>query len=159
MQWFDVAKDDRGTILKVPPSQEQDLAEVMRRSDLSGLPLFAAILVLQDRLAALESICLTASIPTAKLGGDRSQPTAIRRRTRADRVPFGWKLDARDNKKLIPDRQEQETIRRAQFLARAGLSLREVCRRLDQEGRGRRGKKWQGGHSVLTSVLRRNKQP
>ncbi len=158
--WFDIAKDDHGTIsLKVPPSQEQDLAEVMRRSDLRGLPLFAAMLVLQDRLAALEAICLTASIPTAKLGGDRSQPTAIKRTGRVDRLPFGWRLDPHDNKKLLPDREEQETIRRAQFLAAAGLSLREVCRRLDQEGRGRRGKKWQGSHSVLRTILLRNKQP
>jgi hypothetical protein len=78
---------------------------------------------------------------------------------RADRVPFGWRLDPHDNKKLLPDREEQETIRRAQFLAAAGQSLREVCRRLDQEGRGRRGKRWQNAHSVLRVVLLRNKQP
>ncbi|MGA7701322.1 MAG: recombinase family protein, partial [Thermoguttaceae bacterium] len=82
-----------------------------------------------------------------------------KRRGRVDRLPFGWRLHPHDNKKLLPDREEQETIRRAQFLAAAGVSLREICRRLDQEGRGRRGKKWEGSHSVLRTILLRNKQP
>ena len=156
-EWFDVAKDDQGTIsLKVPPSTEHYVAEQMRRSDCQGVTVYTGLLILQTRLAALESI---ASIPTAKLGGDRSQPTTIKRRGRADRLLFGWRLHPQDNKKLVPDSEEQKTIRRAQVLAAAGLSFREVCRRLDQEGRGRRGKLWTGAHSVLRAVLLRNKQP
>ncbi len=157
---LDVSKNDRGSYsLKAPPSREGELAEEIRRNDRFNLSPFAGLLILQDRIAALESICLTASIPTAKVKGDRSQPTAIKRTGRVDRLPFGWRLDPHDNKRLLPDREEGETVRRAQFLAAAGVSLREVCRRLDQEGRGRRGKKWEGSHSILGTILLRNKQP
>jgi hypothetical protein len=91
--FLDVAKDQWGNVtLRMPPSQEEDLAKAMRRADLSGLPLYAALLVLQTRLAALESICLTASIPSAKVSGARSQPTSLKRRTRPDRLPFGCRL-------------------------------------------------------------------
>jgi hypothetical protein len=110
-------------------------------------------------LAEVESTCFTSSIPTAKVNGTGSQPTAIKRTGRADRLPFGWRLHPQDNKRLLLDREEQATIRRAQFLAAAGVSLREICRRLDQEGRGRRGKKWEGSHSILGAILLRNKQP
>ncbi|MFZ1933944.1 MAG: recombinase family protein [Thermoguttaceae bacterium] len=135
------------------------MAEEIRRNDTYNLSPYAGLLILEDRLAKVESICLTASIPTAKVKGDRSQPTAIKRIGRVDRLRFGWRLDPHDDKRLLPDREEQETIRRAQFLAAADLSLREICRRLDQEGRGRRGKKWEGSHSVLRTILLRNKQP
>jgi hypothetical protein len=154
---LDVFKNDRGSLsLKAPPGREGELAEEIRRSDFYNLSPYAGLLILQARLAELEAICFTASIPTAKVTGTRSQPRAIKRRGRADRVRFGWRLDSHDNKKLLPDPEEQATIRRAQFLAAARLSLREVCRRLDQEGRGRRGKKkWEGSHSILGAILRR----
>jgi hypothetical protein len=145
--------------LKAPPGREGELAEEIRRNDTYNLSPYAGLLILEDRLAKVESICLTASIPTAKVKGNRSQPTAIKRIGRVDRLRFGWRLDPHDDKRLLPDREEQETIRRAQFLAAADLSLREICRRLDQEGRGRRGKKWEGSHSVLRTILLRNKQP
>ena len=122
------------------------------------MSLYAGVLILQARLAEVEAICLTAGIPSAKVKGARSQPATIKRTGRADRLPFGWRLDPHDDKKLLPDREEQETIRRAQFLAAAGQSLREVCRRLDQEGRDRRGKRWQNAHSVLGPILRREGQ-
>jgi hypothetical protein len=151
---LDVSKDDRGSLsLKPLPGRESELAEEIRKSDRYGVSAYAGLLLLQERLAKVEFICLTASIPTAKASGARSQ--SRRRQTRLDRLPFGWRLDPRDNKKLLPDREEQETIRRAQFLRAAGSSLREVCRRLDQEGRGRRGKKWEGSHSFLRAILER----
>ncbi|MFZ1937121.1 MAG: recombinase family protein [Thermoguttaceae bacterium] len=157
---LDVLKNDRGGYsLKAPPGRERELAEEIRSNEFRNLSPFAGLLILQARLEEVESICLTASIPTAKVKGDRSQPTAIKRTGRIDRLPFGWRLHPHDNKKLLPDREEQETIRRAQFLAAAGVSLREICRRLDQEGRGRRGKKWEGSHSILGTILLRNKQP
>ena len=78
---------------------------------------------------------------------------------RVDRLPFGWRLHPQDDKKLVPDKEEQKTIHQAQFLRAEGLSYREICRRLDQEGRPRRGKRWENGHSVLMGVLLRNKQP
>jgi len=158
--WFDLAKDDQGAIsLKVPPNLESYVAEQMRRSDDQGVAVYTGLLILQARLAEVESICLTARIPSAKVNGTRSQPTSIKRTGRADRLPFGWKLDPRNDKRLLPDREEQKTICRARFLRAAGLSLREICRRLDQEGRPRRGKRWENGHSVLRGVLAANKQP
>lgn len=157
--FFDVAKDQGGNlVLKVPPYQQAALAEEMREGDqrdLRGVSVYAGLLILQTRLAAVEAICLTASIPSANVKGTRSQPTTIKRMGRVDRCRFGWRLDPHDGKKLLPDREEQATIRRAQFLAAAGESLREVCRRLDQEGRGRRGKPWTGAHSVLGAILDR----
>jgi hypothetical protein len=153
---LDVFKNDRGSFsLKAPPGREGELAEEIRKSARYNLSPYAGLLILQARLAEVEAICFTPSIPTAKVNGTGSQPRAIKRMGRADRVPFGWRLDPHDNKKLLPDREEQETIRRAQFLVAADLGLREVCRRLDQEGRGRRGKKWEGSHSILGAILRR----
>jgi hypothetical protein len=161
VDFFYVSENDRGNLcLKPPPTQEGELAEETRpgdRRNLRGVSLYAGVLILQKRLAELEAICLTAQVPSAKVNGSRSQPASLKRRTRADRVPFGWRLDPRDGKRLVPDRDEQTTIRRAQILAAAGHSLRESCRQLDKEGRGRRGKKWEGSHSVLAGILRRSK--
>jgi hypothetical protein len=163
-EWFDVTKDDRGTIsLKVPPDTESYVAEQMRRCDDQGLHVYTAVIVLQTRLAALESILGPGEVGSvagratpAKLQAPR---TAIKRMGRVDRCRVGWRPDPRNNAKLLPDREEQETIGRARLLAAAGLSLREICRRLDQQGRDRRGKKWQNAHSVLGEILRRDKQP
>ena len=162
--FVDVSKDAHGNlVLKIPFSRKDDLAKEMREAELRGLRLDAALLVLQTRLAEVESVCLTASVPSSvpsvKVGGPRSpdQPTSLKRRTRRDRVPFGWRIAPADDRRLLPDRDEQTTIRRAQILHAAGESLREVCRRLDYENRPRRGKRWQGSHSVLAGILRRNK--
>ena len=101
--FFDVAKDQGGNlVLKSATYQQAALAEEMREGDqrhLRGVSPYAGLLILQARLAEVESICLTASIPTAKVKGDRSQPTAIKRMGRVDRLPFGWRLDPHDNKK------------------------------------------------------------
>jgi hypothetical protein len=161
-EWFDVAKNDQGTIaLKVPPREESYVAEQMRRSDYQGVTVYTGLLILQTRLAALESICGHGEVGSVAGRGnaDHAARTAIKRMGRVDRCRFGWRPDPRNNAKLLPDREEQETIGRARLLAATGLSLREVCRRLDQEGRGRRGKRWQNAHSVLRVVLLRNKQP
>jgi hypothetical protein len=158
---FYVSEDHRGNLcLKYPPSRDGEFAEEIRpgdKRDLRGVSINAALLILQQRLAEVEALCLTTQVPSAKVGTIRSQPTSLKRRTRADRIPFGWRLDPRNDKRLLPDREEQATIRRAQFLAAAGVSLRESCRQLDNEGRGRRGKKWEGAHSVLRDILQRNK--
>lgn len=160
--FFDVSEDERGNLsLKPPPSLEAELANELRpgdRRNLRGVSVYAGVLVLQERLAALEALCFATQAPSAKANGTSSRPS-LRRRTRADRCPFGWRPDPRDDKRLVPDTHEQTTIRRAQFLAAAGLSLREVCRRLDQEGRTRRGKSWANAHSVLGGILHRNRQP
>jgi hypothetical protein len=160
-EWFDVTKDDQGTIsLKVPPETESYVAEQMRRSDYQGVTVYTGLLILQTRLAALESILGPSEVGSvagratpAKL---QAPQTAIKRMGRVDRCRFGWRPDPRNNAKLLPDREEQETIGRARLLAAAGLSLREICRRLDRQGRPRRGKRWENAHGVLRGILRRS---
>jgi hypothetical protein len=159
LNYFDVAKpDDRGIVsLKVPFNAEADLAEEFRRADLRGLSFGAAIVILQRRIAALESIC-HGGVDSAggRSNAGQVRRTAIKRMGRVDRCRFGWRPDPRNNAKLLPDREEQETIGRARLLAATGLSLLEICRRLDQQGRDRRGKKWSpGGHGVLRAILAR----
>jgi hypothetical protein len=157
-EWFDVTKDDQGTIsLRVPPNTESYVAEQMRRSECNGVTVYTGLVILQERLATLESIC-QGGVGSArgKSNAGQAPRTAIKRMGRVDRCPFGWRPDPRENAKLLPDREEQETIGRARLLAAAGLSLREICRRLDQQGRPRRGKKWaDGGHGLLRSILAR----
>ena len=47
-EWFDVAKDDQGTIaLKVPPREESYVAEQMRRSDYQGVTVYTGLVILQ----------------------------------------------------------------------------------------------------------------
>ena len=59
-EWFDVAKDDQGTIsLKVPPSTEHYVADQMRRSDCQGVTVYTGLLILQTRLAALNPSAAT----------------------------------------------------------------------------------------------------
>ena len=160
-EWFDVAKDDQGTIsLKVPPSAENYMAEQMRKIDYQGVTVYTALVILQTRLAALKSICGHDEVGNARGNAGQAPRTAIKRMGRVDRCRFGWRPDPRNNTKLLPDHEEQETIGRARLLAATGLSLREICRRLDQQGRGQRGKKWQNAHSVLREILlRRSPSP
>jgi hypothetical protein len=109
-------------------------------------------------LAALESILGPSEVGSVAGRGNAGQAprTAIKRMGRVDRCRFGWRPDPRNNAKLLPDREEQETIGRARLLAAAGLSLREICRRLDRQGRPRRGKRWENAHGVLRGILRRS---
>ena len=82
--WFDIAKDDQGTIsLKVPPNAESYVAEQMRRINDQGVTVYTGLLILQARLAEVESICLTASIPTAKLGTRKIEVSQRRSNGRA----------------------------------------------------------------------------
>ena len=103
-------------------------------------------------------------------GGHRSLPGRLaprikpkanpaQRMGRRDRVPFGWKLDRRDDKKLVPDWDEQETIRYAQAAEAKGMGLRAICRYLDAMGRKRRGKRWAGAHGLIRAILERASRP
>jgi hypothetical protein len=103
-----------------------------------------------QRVASLEA-CLAKRI--------RPKANPAQRMGRRDRVPFGWKLDRRDDKKLVPDWDEQETIRYAQAAAAKGLGLRAICRYLDAMGRKRRGKRWLGAHGLIRTVLERASRP
>jgi hypothetical protein len=184
--WFGVSQDDR---LKVQSGYESEVNGQIRLGRHKGVPSYAAIIMLQNQIAGLEDrivalqgqieshhdaaisaveerVATLESIPRVTEVGSAGgrvnagqAPTAIKRMGRADRPPFGWRLHPRDDKKLLPDREEQDTIHQARLLRSYGLSLREVCRRLDQQGRGRRGKKWEESHSILRAILLHNKQP
>ena len=166
MDWFNVFKDEHGKLLLVvPPRVQDDVAEQLRMSNRLGISQYVAITILQDRIASLESLlqdriaameALLAPLAPLPPGSRPATPT-MQRRGRVDKVPFGWKVSAADDMKLIPDREEEETIAVVRVLAARKLSLREICRRLDSSGCARRGKKWGdgGGHHLILAVLRR----
>jgi len=181
--WFDVSQDGR---LKVQSGYESEVDGQIRLGRYKGVPSYAAIIMLQnqvaglegrivalqgqiesyhdaaisvaeDRVAALEiavAALQSSGVPRTKYKVERT-----RRLTRKDRVRFGWHVSPSDEKRLVIDAEEQRTILLAKGFAAQGAGLRENCRRLDQLGRGRRGKPWAGAHSVLRGVLLRNKQP
>ena len=138
-EWFDVTKDDQGTISEGAALQRNITwpSKCEGAIDLRGVTVYTGLVILQTRLAALESICGHSQIGSEAGRGNAGQAprTAIKRMGRVDRCRFGWRPDPRNNAKLLPDQEEQETIGRARLLAAAGLSLREICRRLDQQGR------------------------
>ena len=93
----------------------------------------------------------------------KKHQTEGRRMGRIDRVPFGFRADltsapnSRGNPGLIvPDADEQETLRLIHQAAGRGLTPRAICRHLDGLGRSRRGKCWVGAASVVSGILRRN---
>jgi len=147
---------------------EANVDEELRMRRFKGVSPFAAVLLLQSRIVALEAGitgALEARIAAAEkriAALEAGRPLRTRPKFsptkllgRRDRVRFGWGLDPHNSKRIVPNAEEQETIRVAQKLADEGLSLREVCRRLDRQGRGRRGKKWENAHGVLRAILRR----
>ncbi len=163
--YFDVWKDDFGNLnLKIPPKLQGQCQEEFRNCGQRGLLVYYAVFALQSRLDQLEKRLISVeSIPrvteiasaTDTVNGVQPPLSPLKRMGRADLCRFGYRPDPRNNAKLLPDKEEQATIRRAQHLRSFGLSLREVCRTLDQEGRARRGKKWDGSQSVLRAILRR----
>ncbi len=107
MNVFHLARpNDRGVAtLNVPPTYEADLAEEIRRSDFRGVDMYAAILILQERIAALEAIPRVTEVASASgkpTAGQASKP--IERLGRLDRCRFGYRPDPRDNKRLVPDK-------------------------------------------------------
>jgi hypothetical protein len=148
--------DDRGITTLSPFDPCQADAEHMQRLGLRNASVCEAVLILQRRIAALEAIPRTPEVASASGKATAGQtPKPIKRLGRADRCRFGYRPDPHSDKRLLPDREEQETVRMAQLYRSYGLSLREVCRKLDQQGHGRRGKKWAGSHSVLRAILTR----
>jgi len=77
-----------------------------------------------------------------------------RRMTRVDRIPFGWRLDPANKKRIVEDEKEQETIRVIAEAAAEGLSTKDLCQYLDGVGLLRRGKSWKNGRKVLERILR-----
>lgn len=92
----------------------------------------------------------------------------IRARTRAKMVqhqrngrrmshepPYGTMLDPVDAKRLVPNPDEQNVIRRIRRLRDLGLGLRAIARELESSGIPRRGKAtW--NHGLVKSVLVRD---
>jgi hypothetical protein len=111
--------------------------------------------VLCERVAAVEALPERVAALERRLVKRRPDSNA-RRMTRVDRCPFGWKPHPRNPRRLIEDAAEQQMIFRLAELARAPMSLRELCRELDATGCKRRGgKKWAGAHGLVRSILRR----
>jgi len=166
LDFFYLVKGANGiTSLKVPVPWEGELAKEFRLADdMRGVGLFGAIVLLQQRISTLEQRISTLEAHRTMVPESTCPPQAkgkishVKRMGRADRCRFGYRLDRNDDKRLVPDLEEQETIRHAQALEALGMSVREICRKLDQQGRNRRGKRWENAHSLLRDVLLRNKQ-
>ena len=181
--WFDVSQDG---CLKVQSGHESEVDEQIRLGRRKGVLSYAAIIMLQNQIAGLERRIVAlqgqieshhdvanravedrvaalevavAALESSGVPRTKYKVERTRRLTRKDRVRFGSRVSPSDEKRLVIDAEEQRTIRLAKDFAAQGAGLRENCRRLDQLGRGRRGKKWEGGHSVLRDILLRHKQP
>lgn len=76
-----------------------------------------------------------------------------RRMTRADRCPFGWRIDPTDPTRLSVAPEEQATIARIRQAHKNGGGLREIARSLDRAGIDCRGGRW--SHTTIRSILRR----
>jgi hypothetical protein len=171
--------------LRVPPDTKGAVDQEIQRSKYNGRRLsvyslcYTAISILQDqitalkadqgtRIAALEDALaaaetrmdgFTVSIRDLQAGSlaprtkRKTDPT--KRMGPKNLVPFGSKPDPHNDKNLVPDPDEEETISLALAERAKGAGLREICRRLDRMGRKRRGKPWVGGHAELGTILKR----
>ena len=73
-----------------------------------------------------------------------------RRMTRADRCPFGWRIDPVDQTRLIEDGEEQGTIKRIRQAHQNGGGLREIARSLERAGISCRQGSW--SHTTIRSI-------
>jgi site-specific DNA recombinase len=81
-----------------------------------------------------------------------------RRMTRADRCPFGWRVDPTNAERLAEDDDEQAVIDRIRQERAKGHSLRAIAELLDRSGVRCRGGRWE--HSTVRSILSRsNRSP
>ena len=56
---------------------------------------------------------------------------------------------------MLPHHEEQKTVRLILGMHAQGLSGAAICRRLDELGRDRRGKRWTGAVTTVRSILHR----
>ncbi len=122
--YFDVWKDDFGNLnLKIPPKLQGQCQEEFRSCGQRGLLVYYAVFALQSRLDQLEKRLISVeSIPrvteiasaTDTVNGVQPPLSPLKRMGRADLCRFGYRPDPRNNAKLLPDKEEQATIRRAQ---------------------------------------------
>ena len=110
----------------------------------------ASLAYLGDRVTALEKS------RRRKLPLLPRHYTTRPRRGRIDRLPYGFASHPNDGDLLIADLTEmalcQEIVR---LHVEEGLNPRQICKRLDAEGRTRRGGPWKGHHSLACSILAR----
>ena len=76
-----------------------------------------------------------------------------RRMTRADRIPYGWRLDPADPDRLVEDIGEQAAIAIIRQERKAGRGLRAIARGLDLARIDCRGRLWT--HTTVRSILKR----
>lgn len=69
-------------------------------------------------------------------------------------VPWGWKVDPDDDKRIIPCAEELETAAIIIDLYEDGLTLRKIARQLESLGIKRRGKRY-WDHEKVKSILKR----
>jgi site-specific DNA recombinase len=87
-----------------------------------------------------------------RLIGERTRAAMRAKAARGERVgtvPFGYRPDPTDGRRLVEDAAEQVAIRAAQALRRDGWSLRRIAAELERLAYRSRGRRW---HS--TSVAR-----
>jgi DNA invertase Pin-like site-specific DNA recombinase len=113
-------------------------------------PMGRFIFTLFSALAQLEREQIAERTSTAML---RHQAKG-RRMTRADRCPYGWKVDPLGDDRLIEDDAEQAVIGRITRERQNGATLREIAAGLDRAGFPCRGGRWE--HSTVRSILLRN---
>ena len=85
----------------------------------------------------------------------RHQYQGGRRMTHPDKIPFGWRADPRDSKRIVMDDDEQELLVLIKRLADDGLSPRKICKILDDHKIPRRGKSWAKGYMVVDRLIKR----
>jgi DNA invertase Pin-like site-specific DNA recombinase len=110
-------------------------------------PMGRFIFTLFSALAQLEREQIGERTSTAML---RHQATG-RRMTRADRCPYGWRVDPAAADRLAEDAEEQAVIVRIRQERDKGHSLRDIARSLDRAGLQCRGGRWE--HSTVRSIL------
>ncbi len=79
-----------------------------------------------------------------------------RRMGRSDRTPFGKKPKDGAPDQIEDNPEELSTMERMKSLRAEGKTYRQICQVLDEEGRQRRGKTWDGAHAVVRVVLSRS---
>lgn len=78
-----------------------------------------------------------------------------RRMGRRDRCPFGFRASSVNPEALERDEKEQAVIAQIVHLRATGESWRSICEILDREGIRRRGKTWDGAHSLVARIASR----
>ncbi len=96
----------------------------------------------------------------------RHQNIEHRLQGRADRPPFGWRVNPDGPRnaagrpcQLVEDESEQNTLTLLLMMHSLGKNSREICRLLDDDGFPRRGKTWRGAHTTVEAIIRRNSKP